>query len=267
MKIIVSHDVDHLYFTDHIFKDFYIPKLIIRNLLRLCRRLISVSEFVAQITFCFKNRITRIPEIIEFDKNHNVPSTFFFGMRNALGMSYSLQSAGKWIEIVKKNKFEVGVHGIDFENLENMNKEYIEFHKISNLKEFGIRMHYVRYNNNTFLSLSKIGYKFDTSEFCKKQILLKNPYKINQMWEFPLQIMDVYIVNGDLALAKKRTIEAIKKAIKSGIKYFTFLFHDNQFDERMYPTEKAYYEWFINYCTICGLEFISYSNAIRELEQ
>ena len=31
-------------------------------------------------------------------------------------------------------------------------------------QQFGIRMHYVRYNSSTFSKLSEIGYLFDTSE-------------------------------------------------------------------------------------------------------
>lgn len=36
MKIIVSHDVDHLYPSDHFLKDLILPKMWVRSFLHLC---------------------------------------------------------------------------------------------------------------------------------------------------------------------------------------------------------------------------------------
>ena len=85
MKIIVSHDVDHLWATDHV-KDLIIPKFLVRSTIHLFQRRIAVPTFWGRLLACIPGkRWNRIPEILEFDKANNIPSTFFFGMANGLG--------------------------------------------------------------------------------------------------------------------------------------------------------------------------------------
>ncbi|MBQ5907324.1 MAG: hypothetical protein IIW80_04620 [Treponema sp.] len=69
----------------------------------------------------------RIPEVMEFDKLHGIPSVFFFGMDNVLGMSYSEKKAKPVIKMVMDNGFVTGVHGCDYQNQVNMQKEYDSF--------------------------------------------------------------------------------------------------------------------------------------------
>ena len=114
--------------------------------------------------------------------------------------------------------------------------------------------------------MDQVGYLFDTSEFSQSNSDLTKPYKIGNMWEFPLCIMDGYILRQGLKTAIKQTIELINKASKMGIEYFTFLFHDNLFNEKTYPIQKDYYEWFVKYVQDLKFEFISYRDAIAELE-
>ena len=77
----------------------------------------------------------------------------------------------------------------EFENFEKINAEYTLFKSISKQATFGTRMHYIRKNEQTFSNMAKAGYCFDSSEMS-----FKAPYKIGQMWEFPFQIMDGYII-------------------------------------------------------------------------
>jgi peptidoglycan/xylan/chitin deacetylase (PgdA/CDA1 family) len=129
-------------------------------------------------------------------------------------------------------------------------------------------MHYVRFQSNTFEDLNKCGYIYDSTWFNKVELELKDPFKVGDMWEFPLHIMDVYLTfdnKGDKE--REETIRAIEKAQNIGIKYFTILFHDNHYDDKIYPQEKAWYTWLINYLKENGYEFISYRDAIKELER
>jgi hypothetical protein len=148
-----------------------------------------------------------------------------------------------------------------------MQNEIHDFQSISNLNSIGIRTHYIRYDENTFNKMADMGYSFDTSEFNKREIELKPPYKIRNMWEFPLYIMDEYVLKVKLEAAKEQTIETLDKARKKGLEYFTYLFHDYWFNEKTYPEQKSYYEWFVDYCISQNLEFISYKEAIDELER
>lgn len=263
MQIIVSHDVDHLYPSDHFFNDLIFPKLWIRSFIQLCKGQISFSSFWYRLISVFDKRLNRIPEIIEFDKNHGVKSTFFFGMDNILGLSYKKEKAETWIRYVLENGFDAGVHGIEISDFEKMKQEYNDFKKISGLTLFGIRTHYVRYDEQTFSKMEKIGYIFDTSEFNKNKIELKPDYQIGKMREFPLHIMDGYIIHNDLEKAKKITIETLNEAKEKNIKYFTFLFHDYMYNDKTYPIDKAFYEWFVLYCIENNYAFISYKDAIE----
>ena len=150
MKIIVSHDVDHLYPSDHIFRDLIFPKLWVRSSIEMLQGKIDFKTWFYRIISIFEYRMNRIPEIIEFDKKNEIPSTFFFGMDNLLGMSYKKEAAKPWIYFVKDKGFDVGVHGVDIDNVEKMEKEYKSISEISGMLNFGIRTHYVRYNETTF---------------------------------------------------------------------------------------------------------------------
>lgn len=227
---------------------------------------ISLSVYYYRLISCFQKRLHRIPEIIDFDRSHNIPSVFFFGMANALGLSYKRKECIPWLKYVLDNGFDAGVHGIEYRDPVKMLKEYLDFKNISGLENFGIRTHYVRYNDTTFSKLAKTGYLFDTSEFNKNQITIKKPYKIGLMWEFPLFLMDGYVLKGKLEHAKMITMEALSKASSDHAEYFTFLFHDYLFNNHTYPKYKEYYEWFITYCTDNHYEFISYRSAINNLE-
>ncbi|CEM62723.1 conserved hypothetical protein [Treponema phagedenis] len=265
MQIIVSHDVDHLYPSDHILRDLIFPKLWVRSFIQLCKRQISFSSFWYRLISIFDKRLNRIPEIIAFDKAHGVKSTFFFGMDNILGLSYKKEKTKSWIKYVLDSGFDAGVHGIEIKDIEKMKQEYSDFKDISGLSSFGIRTHYVRYDDNTFNKMEKIGYLFDTSEFNKKAIGLKEPYKVGTMWEFPLHIMDGYIIHNNLEHAKQKTIVALREAEKKQLPYFTFLFHDYMFNGKTYPIDKIFYEWFVKYCTENNYPFISYRDALKVL--
>ena len=266
MKIIVSHDVDHLYPSDHILKDLIFPKLWIRSLLQLLKGQISFFTFCSRVWSVFDKRLNRIPEIIAYDKEMGVHSTFFFGMANILGMSYSKKKAEKWIHYVQHKQMAVGVHGVEIFEIERMKQEFEAFKDITGLNSYGIRTHYVRYDDMTFDKMAQVGYLFDTSEFNKMNIELKAPYKIGKMWEFPLHIMDGYIMRNGIDKAKQNTLKALEEAEKQGLGYFTFLFHDYMFNARTYPDYKQFYMWFIEHCK-ANYDFVSYNAAIKELEQ
>jgi len=266
MKIIISHDVDHLYPSDH-FKDLIFPKLWIRSFGKLLKGEISFKIFLCRLMSIFSKRLNRIPEIVAFNKINNIPTTFFFGMANGLGMSYRPEKAKKWIRFVLENGVDAGVHGIDFKCLQNIHNEFNLFKQLSGLTEFGMRTHYVRYDSDTFMKFADIGYLYDCSEFNKKEMELKNIHKVGNMWEFPLHIMDDYILkNGRLDAAISTTEEIVNKAEREGIKYFSFLFHDFYYNDKTYPQNKAYYEWFVDFCKQNNFGFISYKQAVEELK-
>lgn len=267
MKIIVSHDVDHLDATDHLTKDLILPKLWVRSFLHLCAGKISFRTFWYRLTILFHNRMNRTEEVMEFDKANGVPSVFFFGMDNVLGMSYSRQKAEPVIKKVLEMGFDAGVHGADYQNAEKIKAEHDTFAALSGTVSFGIRNHYVRFDGETFGKMEQAGYLYDSTWFNKEHLELRAPYKVGQMWEFPLHIMDGYICfPGKVEDGIANTKSAIRQAEAEGMPYCTILFHDYQFDDRFDPQQKRWYEETIRFCREQGYEFISYRDAIKELE-
>lgn len=265
MKVIISHDVDHLYPSDHV-RDLIFPKIWVRSFIELLKRSITIKTFFYRLLYIFDKRMNRIPEICKYDKNNGVKSTFFFGMASALGMSYKKEKAIPWIQYVIGNGFDAGVHGCDYQIFEKMKKEHDSFFELTAIQDYGIRNHYVRYDDDTFNKMNRIGYLFDTSEFNKEYLVYKDPYRVGSMWEFPLAIMDGYVIHHNLEETKILVGDFVKQTKADGGKYLTLLFHDSYFNKDCYPEEYEFYVWFVNFVKSLGCEFISYKEAIKELE-
>lgn len=266
MKIIISHDVDHLYGKDHWFRDLVYPKLWVRETLQMVKGKIKVSEWFGRCVSCIRKKRNQIPELIQFDSEHGIRSTFFFGMNQALGMSYKPYEAKDIIRFVKDKGFDAGVHGICYDNDIGIVREKCEFEKLMGFSPAGIRMHYVRFDNQTFSRLDKAGYCFDSTDFDKQAgVCVKAPYKVGSLWEFPVCVMDAYLPY-DFEKAKQITIDALQQAEKNNIDYFTVLLHDPYFSKE-YKEYKMWYEWLAGYAEENNCQFISFNEAILELEQ
>lgn len=266
MKIIVSHDVDHLFAKEHFFRDLIYPKLWVRSFICFLKGKITLKECFLRCIHCFKKERHCIYELMKFDKSYQVSSTFFFGMNRGLGMSYYPEEAKLVIRQVAYEGFSVGVHGIEYRESSMIKKEYDTFVNLMGFKPCGNRMHYVRFDENTFENLSTVGYDFDTTEFNKKECgTQKMPYKVGSMWEFPLTIMDGYLPQ-NFNDAKKETLKKLEQCEKKGLEYVTVLFHDYQFCDD-YKDIRDWYIWLIKYVhEKPDMTFISYEDAIRELE-
>lgn len=266
MNIIVSHDVDHLYGRDHWFRDFVYPKLWVRETLQLICGKITGGEWWGRCISCFRKRRNYIPELIEYDRSHGIPSTFFFGMAKGLGMSYEPEEAKGMIQYVKDQGFGVGVHGICYDADAGIEAEKKTFTELMGFEPDGIRMHYVRFDEKTLSRLDKAGYAFDTTEFDKQTgTCMKGPYKVGNMWEFPLSVMDGYIPY-PFEKAKEKTLELLNRLQAGGIETACILFHDSQFCGGWGQT-KRWYEWVTqglkDEMDIC---FVSYKDAICVME-
>jgi hypothetical protein len=266
MKLIISHDVDILQISDHLC-DLFLVKQIIRNLIECAIGYATGKEFFRRIVDICNNRIHKLDELIAFDRENDIPSTFFFGMANGKHLNYSLQDAAYWIQQVRDAGLSVGVHGVQYDNPAGIQEEHDTFKKISCLDHFGIRMHYLRRNDRTLKNLELAGYAFDSSEEN-----LTAPYKIGQMWEFPLQIMDAYIfyrgrpwINTTFDQARQISIEMLQRSEREKIPFFTILFHNNFFSPAYLHMEQ-WYRWLIHHARENRFEFIDYLDAVKEME-
>jgi len=263
MKVIVSHDVDHLTVSEH-FTDLIIPKFIVRMNIELAIGRISTKEVYLRWKNLFKNKWNNINELISFNLKYDIPGTFFVGVNNGLGLNYGINQSEKYIKLILKNGFDCGIHGISTES-EAIFSELKTFREISGLTEFGIRMHYLRNNDEILTRLSNAGYIFDSTDYG-----LKKHYKIGEMYEFPLHIMEVYETDGgkkwqtkSLQEAIDSSVKKIKQAEKNDIMYLSILFHDFYFNDSFLTRKKWYYA-IIEYCKSRGFTFINYRQALGE---
>ena len=268
MKAIVSHDIDHLTLSEHYLKDFVVPKYFIRSHIELFSGRISLREFFLRVGDVFKNQWEHIEDLHQFNTKHKVSTTYFIGVNNGVGLSYSKEQAAFWIKKMQEMSCEVGIHGIEFETFEKINEEYSLFKELSKQQSFGTRMHYIRKNEQTFTNMAKAGYLFDSSEMS-----FKAPYKIGAMWEFPFQIMDGYIIEKPKQWQSKNfkqscdeTKKIIDKVVDLNLPYLGIDFHDRYFSDA-HKTWKDWYIWLIEYLGKQQIEFINFKEAVKELEK
>ncbi len=267
MKVIVSHDVDHITAWEHK-GDLILPKHLMRNWIEFCLRYISPDEMIKRLGDMLRNRWNNLEALMEFDKQQGIPSTFFFGVENGAGLAYALRDAAFWANKASEEGFAVGVHGIAYERLDDIKKEFSLFARITKLRGFGIRMHYLRRNGETLKYLERAGYTFDSS-FPE----MTSPYRVGGLWEFPLHIMDGHILcrnarwqNQTMEQTRDATKAIVEKAFKLGIEYFTVLLHDRYFSDS-FKTWREWYIWLIQYLRNNGLSFSSYDEAVKELSK
>jgi len=265
MNILISHDIDHLAVKDHVFKDLIIPKYLFWSFSELVRVKISLRTFFRKIVGLFKkNAWNNLKELLDFDQQNGIKSTVFIAVNKGKGIIYSQERAKKAVDLVKSYNFDVGVHGICYDDYKGIEKEYQDFKKISGLDRFGIRMHYLRKNNDTLNNLAKAGYWFDTTVLSEE---IKQEYKIGEMFEVPLHIMESDYLGADVGYnleeVKQKTIELLNKAESQNKRYFSVLFHQRNFSSE-FPLAKEWYLWFISYCRSKNYQFISYKDLLCE---
>ena len=128
-------------------------------------------------------------------------------------------------------------------------------------------MHYLRTNDKTNINLAHAGYRFDSTVFS-----LGDPFKIENLWEFPVSLMDSYLIYGgsshqtrSMEQIKKETIQCFEKANSLGIQYFTIITHDFYFSDS-FRKFQDWYIWVIDYLNRHNFEFINFDDAIKELD-
>lgn len=268
MKAIISHDIDHFTLSEHYLNDLIVPKFFIRSKIEFLTGKISLTELLLRVSDIFTNKWQNINELIDFNNSYQVPSTFFIAVEKGTGLSYNNKQAKQWIEQILKRGCQVGIHGIEFDSLDKIKLEREAFSKLSGLTSFGSRMHYIRADENTYNRMAQAGLFFDTSEYA-----FKNPYKIGNMWQFPFQIMDGYIMQKpkqwqckNLEQCKEQTKKIIEECGNKQLSYIGVDFHDRYFNNR-FVTWKDWYTWLIDYLNSQKIEFVNFNTAIAELEK
>ncbi len=258
MKVILSHDVDHLFLYEH-WTDSFIPGLCLR----------SIRAFLSGVPLKivlkrFSLRQNRIEELVQFEKSQGASSSFFFGMQKGRNLSYNWKSSAAYIEILIKAGFEVGLHA---QRAKTKSHYYTQMERMASLLPqdsiVGGRFHYLKVEDEGLNFLSEKGYQFDSSAYGG------DIKKTGKVWNIPMSIMDagsLSHIKNNLEEVKKTTLNLLESSEKKGNDFFVVNFHDIYYSEG-YPWHKEWYHWLIVVLKERGLEFCSFKEAIELMEK
>lgn len=268
MKVIVSHDVDHLFVGEHIWNDLIIPKQILRSHIELLSGKISWKEYGLRWHELMDGKMHNIPSLHAFNREFQIPATWFFATSKGRGLHYDCSKIIPFVEYLIKDKTQIALHGIEYTKEEILHNEKTKLERILRHPVRGIRMHYLKKNHHTLQKISSLGFLYDSS--CYE---MKNPYKIGNMWEFPIHVMDGFILeqgkryqSRNLQQCLKNTFETIDLALKAEIRYFVVDFHDRYFHEK-FQTWKKWYIQTMEFFKKNNFVFISFEEAVEELQK
>lgn len=258
MKIILSHDVDHLYLYEH-WRDSFIPGLIKRTVLDLSRDQLSPRTAIRR----FAPRLNNIRELATYNAERGLPQTFFFGMEKGLNLSYSPEAATTFIRELVGMGAEIGLHGMAYQDRYRMQTEKDKLESILCSTPKLIRNHYLRLEPETHSIMASLGYDVDSSIEA-----LEQPQNIDSLWVIPISLMDASLMRrarSRYSEMRSVTRAAFREAEKKALPFFVINFHDIYFSDG-YPILKKWYVEFIAECIDKGYEFCWFSDAVRELD-
>lgn len=267
MKIIVSHDVDHISAYEH-FSDLILPKYIGRASLELLKGRIGLAQFGTRMGEMLAGRWNFIRELAAFDARLGIRSTFFFAAGNGMGLAYQPEAARKLLQEVVRAGHDVGIHGIARDTVDNIYAERVRFENVYGVACRGQRLHYLHPNPSVLEAVAAAGFTYDSS------IRGDGPAVRHEgLWSFPVHLMDSDVMNcgrryqavsaPEAVKSTRRRIEALRA---SNVDYLSILFHDHYFSK----SHEAWHDWYCETLTWAfaqGYSFCSYEQAVDELSR
>jgi len=150
MNIEITHDVDHLGVADHL-HDLALPRFLTYQAIKVARGLISFREFAVATREIIRSAVSRdydtwenFEEWIALHRQAGVPGTWFFACRPGLGMTYGAKAARPYLERLRKEGHQIGLHSQCRDDLGGLRKEMDEFcDAYGLLPPLPVRMHYL----------------------------------------------------------------------------------------------------------------------------
>ncbi len=215
VNVILTHDADSI----------SKPLLhILRN-----RKRFSFLELISHI-FGFLNLYNNFNNIIELEEDVGVKSTFFIP-----AFLFPLEDIIDYLRSMEKEGWEIGFHAViepvQREGLLKMQFDYLR--QFLGFEIYGVRAHYLIYDEKILAYYDKLGLKYDSSIRCET-VNRWNPYNFENfsLVEFPITIMDADLF-GRLHMSEKSAWKyitwKINKAISEGAEFIVLLFHQESF--------------------------------------
>jgi len=246
-----QHKLDHSFWGFLYRSIFFPPFRVLRGQLSLLN-MVKCWLSVFLIPFVFaglkKDFWFRFEDYIRLEKN--LKSTFFIiPFKNKTGKYLSLKLADRratkydvtdiknTLRMLKKEGFEVGLHGIDaWHDLDAAKEEKKKISAVISNKSIGIRMHWLCYHSKTARILDQAGFLYDTTFGYNTTIGFRagttqvfRPIAAKKLLELPLHIQDMPLfapgfLNLPFRKARKLCYGLIEHAKKTG-GVLTILWH------------------------------------------
>lgn len=267
MNIIISHDLDHITALEH-YRDLFIPKFLVKSFIELLHRKITLRTLGWRLFSLMANKLNNTMECLNFDRDHDIPSTYFVAVTRGQSLSYNTNHAKTMIAAILKQGCHLGIHGISCTSSDNVLNEHRSFKSLTGIEPEGIRMHYLNTRSDMLDYFSEAGYRYDTSteDF-------SSPFRHQDIWEFPIHLMDTRLFNVDRPYqtmnserALESSLQLIKKAEEMDLSYFNIDTHDVYFSPS-FPDWKSWYMNLILQLKSDGYTFLNYIDAIEELSR
>ncbi|MFZ1569038.1 MAG: polysaccharide deacetylase family protein [Thiolinea sp.] len=267
MKIVISHDVDHLFSHEHL-RDFIVPKYLVRSILELAKGSINSKEYLYRIIETVNGKWNFIEELSNYNNSKNIKTTFFFATNKGIGLAYSAEKSKPFVEHVLKNGHKIGIHGISRDNLENIKRERSHFHRLHNQECKGVRFHYLYPNDSILQKLDAAGYTYDSSLRGDGSSRI-----VGNLIHFPVHIMDGDVMmqnhryqSANLKQATVFTTERISKLIDNNVDYISILFHDRYFSDA-HTTWRDWYMATVEWVQSQGIATTTYEDAVLAIRK
>ena len=177
-----------------------------------------------------------IPDYMEIEEKFGVRSTFFFRTFYENGNVSDYEDD---IKQLQKSNWEIGLHTdpSSVDNIEKIQREKQKLESITGKPIVGNRVHFLKYDEEMFFRLQKLGFLYDSSvRYSKDRIDEKEMgfTKINGVFEFPVTLMDAYLFT-HMKIKEEEIIPIFQKTLDlSRSKYnsrdyhvISVIWHDN----------------------------------------
>ncbi len=202
-----------------------------------------------------KNDYYTFSDILDIEQKANIVSSFYFMSKNKdlYTHRYKLEKYLLLLEELQENNNEIGIHITrDWKNnYGEISYQIKRFKHLTNLKPYGTRFHYLKYNKTALQIIEQNGLFYDASVGTNNGIhfpaLTSHPYPIyemNHLWEIPFSLMDAYV----MGKTYRETIDIFRKNAQIAMKnnsIFHILIHQHSYDTSEFPYIKPAIEDFL----------------------
>ncbi len=237
--------------------------------------------------FTRKNPAWDFAHLISIEKKYKIPATYFFLDRGLKHQdAYYQITDNKIQELInwlKEQGAEIGLHGVcrSSANQSVMKEQKVRLASVIGDEPKGTRQHRLIYENPATLHVHQYaGFKYDSTLAFAEHEGFRNsycwPFKIfdhqnnciSDVWEFPLNVMDVTLFHYQ-EYDFMQAMSAVRKIVEEVNKFnglFTLLWHNGFNDEMKLPGIGKFYESIIQAVTEKMGKGVSANKLVKQLE-